>query len=102
MYRPIADYALIGNTRCAALVSSDASIDWCCLPRFDGPAVLGVLYCYKGEVQKGRKVFRKSMRMNPFEIRNYFNFGLSLLGASGFKKLKKAKEKLHGSIAYPR
>ncbi len=55
---------------------------------------LGVLYCYKGEVQKGRKAFRKSMRMNPFEMRNYFNFSLSLLGAESFKKLKEAKEKL--------
>ena len=55
---------------------------------------LGVHYCYNGEVQKGRKAFRKAIRMNPFEIRNYFNFGLSLLGAERFKKLKKAKEKL--------
>jgi len=55
---------------------------------------LGVLYCYKGEVQKGRKAFRKSMSMNPFEMRNYFNFSLSLLGAERFKKLKKVKEKV--------
>jgi glycosyltransferase involved in cell wall biosynthesis len=61
---------------------------------------LGVLYCYKGEVQKGRKAFRKSMRMNPFEMRNYFNFSLSLLGAEGFKKLKEAKEKLCGTGPY--
>lgn len=39
MYRAISDYAVIGNTLSAALVSSDASIDWCCLPRFDSPAV---------------------------------------------------------------
>src|SRR5205823_2097492 len=55
---------------------------------------LGTFYCYKGEVQKGRKAFSKSMRMNPFEMRNYFNFILSLLGAERFKKLKKAKEKM--------
>jgi tetratricopeptide (TPR) repeat protein len=55
---------------------------------------LGVLYCYKGEVRKGRKAFRKSIRINPFEIRNYFNFSISLLGSEKFKKIKKAKEKV--------
>jgi glycosyltransferase involved in cell wall biosynthesis len=55
---------------------------------------LGVLYCYKGEVQKGRKSFSKAIRMNPFDIRNYFNFSLSLLGAKRFRKLKKVKEKV--------
>jgi GH15 family glucan-1,4-alpha-glucosidase len=34
-YLPIGDYALISDCHAAALVSSDASIDWCCLPRFD-------------------------------------------------------------------
>src|SRR5262249_6723013 len=54
---------------------------------------LGVFYCCKGEFQKGRKAFSKAIRMNPFAIRNYFNFILSLLGAERFKKLKEAKEK---------
>jgi glycosyltransferase involved in cell wall biosynthesis len=55
--------------------------------------MLGVHYCYKGEMRKGRKAFSKSIRMNPFEMRNYFNFILSLLGTERFKKLKEAKEK---------
>ena len=55
---------------------------------------LGVIYCYNGELQNGRKAFGKSIRENPFEIRNYFNFILSLLGVEKFKKLKEAKEKM--------
>ncbi len=32
---PLSEYALIGDCHSCALVSAQASIDWCCLPRFD-------------------------------------------------------------------
>ncbi len=38
-YRPIADYAAIGDCHGAALVGGDARIDWCCQRRFDADPV---------------------------------------------------------------
>ena len=38
-YPPISDYGLISDMHSCALVSKTGSIDWCCFPRFDSPAV---------------------------------------------------------------
>jgi len=42
-YRPVSDYAAIGDASVLALVSSSGSMDWLCLPYFSSPSVFGAL-----------------------------------------------------------
>ena len=46
-YKAIGQYGLIGDMKSAALIGTDGSIDWCCLPRFDSPSVFAGILDHK-------------------------------------------------------
>lgn len=48
-YKEISQYGVIGDCRSAALISDEASIDFCCLPNFDS----GAYFCALLDAQKG-------------------------------------------------
>ncbi|MGI9658180.1 MAG: glycoside hydrolase family 15 protein, partial [Gaiellaceae bacterium] len=42
-YLPIAEHGVVGDLRTVALVATDGSVDWLCVPRFDSPSVFGAI-----------------------------------------------------------
>jgi GH15 family glucan-1,4-alpha-glucosidase len=42
-YRPIESCGIIGDMHSVALVGTDGSIDWCCLPHFDSPSIFAAI-----------------------------------------------------------
>lgn len=42
-YKTIGSYGIIGDMHTVALVGTDGSIDWCCLPNFDSPSVFAAI-----------------------------------------------------------
>jgi glycosyltransferase involved in cell wall biosynthesis len=55
---------------------------------------LGSLCCENGRPLKAQVAFLKAIGLYPFEIRNYYDLGLSLFGAKNFFRFKKAKKKV--------
>jgi GH15 family glucan-1,4-alpha-glucosidase len=42
-FPPIADYAFLSNCHTGALIATDGSVDWLCVPSFDSPSIFGSL-----------------------------------------------------------
>ncbi|MEQ9620237.1 MAG: glycosyltransferase [Deltaproteobacteria bacterium] len=53
---------------------------------------LGAAYCYDGNIKLGRGAFIKAIKLNPLDLRLYYNLAISMLGAEGYKKLKETKK----------
>jgi GH15 family glucan-1,4-alpha-glucosidase len=75
---PIEDYALIGDTQTAALVSTRGSIDWLCLPRFDSGACFAALLgdedngCWTMAPAGPHRTTRRSYRGNTLILETEF------------------------------
>ena len=60
-YLPIEDHGVIGNLHTAALVGTDGTIDWLCLPAFDSPSV----FCSILDDEKGGHFALRPVGVHP-------------------------------------
>jgi GH15 family glucan-1,4-alpha-glucosidase len=73
MNKRIGDYGLIGNSRTAALVGNDGSIEWLCLPFLDSPSVFGALL----DQDKGGRFSISAAQ--PFDSTSLYRPGTNIL-----------------------
>lgn len=72
-YPPIHDYALIGDCRTSALISSSGSIDWMCLPRFDSPS------CFNRLLDWEHGGYCAILPTAPFRTRRFYHLNTAIV-----------------------
>lgn len=72
-YPPIHDYAIIGDCRTSALISSSGSIDWMCLPRFDSPSFFNRLLDWE------HGGYCDILPIAPFRTRRFYHLNTAIL-----------------------
>ncbi|HET7213757.1 MAG TPA: glycoside hydrolase family 15 protein, partial [Terriglobia bacterium] len=100
MYRPIKDYAVIGDTHSAALISSEGSLDWACLPHFNSDAAfLRLLDDEKGGycAITPENVKQRSRRYLPGTniLETTFTTASGVLQLTDFMPLRRRREVTH-------
>jgi GH15 family glucan-1,4-alpha-glucosidase len=92
-YKAISDYGIIGNLRSIALISTEGSIDWCCLPWMDSPSVFAAIldshrggYCRLSPVGGGTGMQEYIGDTNV--LRTRFKIGEATLSVTDFMPLE--------------
>jgi GH15 family glucan-1,4-alpha-glucosidase len=74
-YKPISDYALIGDCHGSALVARDGSVDWCCLDRFDADPV----FCRMLDANRGG--FLSTEPLGSFSVDRAYSESTNILNS---------------------
>src|SRR5262249_31330156 len=77
-YQPIENYGMVGDMHTVALVGTDGSIDWLCVPDFDSPSVFAAIQARRQLLEEGNDVTALQLapdghitfRINTMDLKN--------------------------------